>query len=81
MGVTVVFAGDKYDRRNYGEVPVWTDEMVERRRSVLTEGYWEGKLGSSVTVASAGFSSQLCLVFYAVLLSSAASTDFCSILH
>lgn len=77
----MLFAGDKYDRRNYGEVPVWTDEMIERRRSVLTEGYWEGKLGSSVTELSAGCGSQLCLVFYAVLLSSAAPNDFCFILH
>ena len=32
------------------KLPVFTDEMVERRRSVLTEGYWIGKLGSTVNI-------------------------------
>ena len=40
--------GDKSGDGDAGEFPVWTDEMQQRRRSVLTEGRWMDKMGSTV---------------------------------
>ena len=46
-----LFAGQNGDRPGVSdEKPVWTDRMVERRRSKLVEGRWIGKMGSTVSI-------------------------------
>jgi len=40
--------GEKSSSGDNNNVLVYTDEMIERRRSVLTEGHWMGKMGSQV---------------------------------
>ena len=54
--VHVTITGEKSEQiGDEGEYSLWQDTMIERRRSVLTEGRWVGKMGSYVSIPSINY--------------------------
>lgn len=43
-----MITGDNSGDGDAGKYAIFTDSLVEKRRSILTEGHWMGKMGSTV---------------------------------